>query len=227
MVLQVPQEGARDHRTRGMDKPFDFTSVMDHDHDLEAARRGMTSISKSKLKANVLRVFREIEQSGEERIVTDHNRPVLRIQPIDRKKTVEELFGKVQGKVIYHEDVHAPTTAEWAGSQGSFWTLGPDLPDPGPSPTLRGCDKGGLPHRPYRPQLQLARLSSRHLRFRDPRIPFRNDLVTLDRRSRSSRILSDRWLCGRASQKECGVSLFGPKTGFAAAAANPDPGERS
>ena len=49
----------------------------------------MPSISKSKLKANMLRIFRDIEETGEEWIVTDHNRPVLRIQPIGQKKTVE------------------------------------------------------------------------------------------------------------------------------------------
>ena len=46
----------------------------------------MPSISKSKLKANMFRIFREIEESDEEWIVTDHNRPVLRIQPIAQKK---------------------------------------------------------------------------------------------------------------------------------------------
>ena len=46
----------------------------------------MPSISKSKLKANMLRIFRDIEETGEEWIVTDHNRPVLRIQPIAQKK---------------------------------------------------------------------------------------------------------------------------------------------
>ncbi|MDE0029949.1 MAG: prevent-host-death protein [Deltaproteobacteria bacterium] len=73
----------------------------------------MPSISKSKLKANMLRVFREIEESGEELIVTDHNRPVLRIQPIARKRSVEEVFGTLQGKVIYYEDINTPTTDEW------------------------------------------------------------------------------------------------------------------
>ena len=76
----------------------------------------MTSISKSKLKANMLRIFREIEESGEELIVTDHNRPVLRIQPIARKGSVEEVFGAVQGNVIYHEDINTPTTDEWPES---------------------------------------------------------------------------------------------------------------
>ena len=81
----------------------------------------MSSISKSKLKANMLRIFRHIENTGEEMIVTDHNRPVLRIQPIAQKKTVEEVFGNVQeevfgnvqGKVIYREDINTPTTDEW------------------------------------------------------------------------------------------------------------------
>ena len=74
----------------------------------------MQSISKSKLKANMLRVFRELEDSGEELIVTDRGRPVLRIQPVSRKKTVEEVFGAIRGGVIYHEDINLPTTDEWA-----------------------------------------------------------------------------------------------------------------
>ncbi len=73
----------------------------------------MPSISKSKLKANMLRIFRHIENTGEEMIVTDHNRPVLRIQPIAQNKTVEEVFGTIQGKVIYREDINTPTTDEW------------------------------------------------------------------------------------------------------------------
>ena len=73
----------------------------------------MPSISKSKLQANMLRILRKIEESGEEWIVTDHNRPVLRIQPIVQKKTVEEVFGAIQGKVVYREDINTPTTDEW------------------------------------------------------------------------------------------------------------------
>ena len=52
----------------------------------------MPTISKSKLKANMLRVFREIEASGEELIVTDRNRPVLSIRPIASGISVEEAF---------------------------------------------------------------------------------------------------------------------------------------
>ena len=71
------------------------------------------TISKSKVKAQMRQIFREIEKSGEEIIVTDHQRPVLRIQPIQQKRTVKEVFGHLQGKVIYHEDINTPTTDEW------------------------------------------------------------------------------------------------------------------
>ncbi len=73
----------------------------------------MITISKSELKANILRVFREIEASGEDLIVTDRNRPVLRIQPITRKRTVEDVFGSVRGELIFYEDTNVPTVDEW------------------------------------------------------------------------------------------------------------------
>jgi antitoxin (DNA-binding transcriptional repressor) of toxin-antitoxin stability system len=73
----------------------------------------MLTISKGKLKAHMLRVFRDIESSGETLVVTDRNVPVLKITPIKNKRTVEEIFGGAQGQVIYHEDVDTPTLDEW------------------------------------------------------------------------------------------------------------------
>lgn len=73
----------------------------------------MMTISKSKLKAQMLQILREIEKSGEELIVTNHGRPVLRIQAIGRKRSVEEVFGALQGQVIYNEDINASTLDEW------------------------------------------------------------------------------------------------------------------
>ncbi|MEZ4735488.1 MAG: hypothetical protein R3E79_51000 [Caldilineaceae bacterium] len=73
----------------------------------------MLTISKSKLKAQMLQIFRQIEESGEELIVTDRNQPVLRIQPIKPKRTVEEIFADWQGKVIFYEDPTTPTIDEW------------------------------------------------------------------------------------------------------------------
>jgi len=71
------------------------------------------TISKSKLKAKMLEIFRNLEASGEELIVTDHGKPVLKILPIKDKMTVEELFGDLQGQVSYYEDIDTPTLSEW------------------------------------------------------------------------------------------------------------------
>jgi prevent-host-death family protein len=43
-------------------------------------------ISKSKLKAKMLEVFRNIEATGEELIVTVHGKPVLRIVTIKKEE---------------------------------------------------------------------------------------------------------------------------------------------
>jgi antitoxin (DNA-binding transcriptional repressor) of toxin-antitoxin stability system len=74
----------------------------------------MLTISKSKLKTHMLQIFRQIEQTGEEVIVTDNNRPVLRIQPITRKPSVNEVFARYRGKLVFHEDPDTPTIAEWS-----------------------------------------------------------------------------------------------------------------
>jgi antitoxin (DNA-binding transcriptional repressor) of toxin-antitoxin stability system len=71
------------------------------------------TISKSKLKAKMLEIFRQLEDSGEELIVTHYGKPVLRVVPIKSKTTVEELFGDLQGNVTYLEDINQPTLAEW------------------------------------------------------------------------------------------------------------------
>lgn len=71
------------------------------------------TISKSKLKARMLEVFRELELSGKELIVTDRDRPVLKIIPIKPKAAVADLFGAVQGRVVYQEDINTPTLEEW------------------------------------------------------------------------------------------------------------------
>ena len=71
------------------------------------------TISKSKLKAKMLEIFRMLEASGEELIVTDRDKPVLKIVPIKQKTTVAELFGDFQGRTTYLEDINQPTLIEW------------------------------------------------------------------------------------------------------------------
>jgi len=77
-------------------------------------RADMTNtISKSKLKAKMLEIFRQLESSGNELIVTDHDKPVLKITPIKQKATTTEVFGDLQGHVTYPEDINTPTLLEW------------------------------------------------------------------------------------------------------------------
>ncbi len=74
----------------------------------------MLAISKSRLKAQMLQIFRQIEQTGEEVIVTDNNRPVLRIQRIAQKPGVAEVFDKYRGRIVFHDDPDTPTIDEWS-----------------------------------------------------------------------------------------------------------------
>jgi antitoxin (DNA-binding transcriptional repressor) of toxin-antitoxin stability system len=71
------------------------------------------SISKSKLKAKMLAIFRDLEASGSELIVTDYGKPVLKIVPIKQENTVAELFAGLQGKVSFSEDINNPIQVEW------------------------------------------------------------------------------------------------------------------
>ena len=75
--------------------------------------QAMKTVSKGKLKAKMLEYFRRIERSGEELVVTDNNRPVLKIIPIRALRRAEDLFADVRGRLVYREDPLAPTTEEW------------------------------------------------------------------------------------------------------------------
>ena len=73
----------------------------------------MLTVSKTKLKANMLELFREIEESGEEIVVTHHSKPVARITPIREKRPVDEVFADLQGKIIFNGDPDEPLTELW------------------------------------------------------------------------------------------------------------------
>lgn len=71
----------------------------------------MKSISKSYLKAHMLRLFREVERSGEALVVTDNNKPVLKVVPIEAEQTVTDTFASFIGQVTYSRSVDEPTPA--------------------------------------------------------------------------------------------------------------------
>lgn len=73
----------------------------------------MHHISKSKLKSNLLEFLHLVESEGEEIIVTDRGKPVVKISRYVNSPSTEQLFGQMRGKVKYFEDLTQPTTEEW------------------------------------------------------------------------------------------------------------------
>lgn len=76
----------------------------------------MSTVSKNVLKGNMLEYLRKVEETGEELIVTDDGRPVVKVVPIRKRRTAADVFSDVRGRVVYREDILAPTTDEWPES---------------------------------------------------------------------------------------------------------------
>jgi antitoxin (DNA-binding transcriptional repressor) of toxin-antitoxin stability system len=73
----------------------------------------MITVSKGVLKNKMLEIFRNAENSGEEIIVTDRHKPVLRITPIKQRKSLRQIFKPYQQKATFHTPATAPETMEW------------------------------------------------------------------------------------------------------------------
>ena len=76
----------------------------------------MKYVSKSKLKPKMLEYFRHVEETGEPIIVTSHNKPVLKIEPLQKSNKVSDVFGVYWGKVKIPNDIMEPETDEWEDS---------------------------------------------------------------------------------------------------------------
>ncbi|MBP7583860.1 MAG: type II toxin-antitoxin system Phd/YefM family antitoxin [Spirochaetes bacterium] len=73
----------------------------------------MKSISKSKIKPSLLKVFRDIEKTGEEVVVTDQGKPVLKI--IRYSEDPEGGLMKLKDTVLKYDDPTAPVGVDdWA-----------------------------------------------------------------------------------------------------------------
>lgn len=73
----------------------------------------MATVSKSVLKAKMLGYLRKVEKSGEELIITDNRKPVLKIVPLQQSKSFEDVFDDVTGKIKYQGALETSTEAEW------------------------------------------------------------------------------------------------------------------
>ena len=72
------------------------------------------TVSKSVLKAHMLELFREIEATGEELVVTSHGRPVLRVIPFQRAEEVDEVMGDLRGRARLPDDATLTEPVELA-----------------------------------------------------------------------------------------------------------------
>ena len=69
-----------------------------------------TTVSKSKFKARALQFFREVEQFGEELIITDHGNPVLKIIPY--RDNSKDALKHLRGSVLEFQDPLEPVGEE-------------------------------------------------------------------------------------------------------------------
>ena len=74
----------------------------------------MKKVSKRSLKAKMFELLREVEATGEELIVTDHGRDVLKFVRITKSaKSIDQIFAPFRGKLKFYEDPNAPTMSEF------------------------------------------------------------------------------------------------------------------
>ena len=66
----------------------------------------MEYISKSKFKAHALEILREIEQSGETRIITDRGKPTLEVRKL-RQKPMDPLI-RLKNSVLKYDAATEP-----------------------------------------------------------------------------------------------------------------------
>ncbi len=69
----------------------------------------MKTVNKSQLTAQLLKLLQLVELEGEEIVVMDGNKPVVRISQYEKSLSTEELFKDMRGKVKYFEDLTTPT----------------------------------------------------------------------------------------------------------------------
>jgi prevent-host-death family protein len=70
------------------------------------------TISKAKLKAQLLEVLRRLESEGGEVIVTDHGKPAIRMTPLSG--SVRDVFLVSESAGVYGlESLDEPTADEW------------------------------------------------------------------------------------------------------------------
>lgn len=71
------------------------------------------TVSKSRFKPRALEYFRKVQETGEELILTDHGKPVLRITPY--KPDPGAALSSLRKSVVRYAEPLEPTGEKWEG----------------------------------------------------------------------------------------------------------------
>lgn len=76
----------------------------------------MITVAKRELKARMPAYFRLVEQGGEELVVTDRGRSVLKVVPLTEALTIEQAFGDLRTvvKPASAKKLVEPLESEWS-----------------------------------------------------------------------------------------------------------------
>lgn len=69
------------------------------------------TVTKSQFKPHALEYFRQVQNTGEEVIVTDHGKPVLKIVPYAEKPA--DALRALRGSVLKYDEPTKPAEEKW------------------------------------------------------------------------------------------------------------------
>ncbi len=84
-----------------------MTIVTDHGHIMTAQKK----IPAGEFKAKCLKLMDEVQQTGQEVIITKRGKPVARLVPVAGKPP--SLFGCMKGSIEILGDIIEPVDVEW------------------------------------------------------------------------------------------------------------------
>ena len=68
------------------------------------------TVSKSRFKPQALKYFREIQEKGQDLIITDHGKPVLKISPLLNKP--QTVLAELRNSVLRYDDPMEPVALD-------------------------------------------------------------------------------------------------------------------
>lgn len=80
---------------------------------MTASPTKVATIPASQFKAQCLAIMDRVDRTGQEVVVTKHNRPVAKLVPVRGAISARPLFGRSKGRIRVVGDIVAPINADW------------------------------------------------------------------------------------------------------------------